>query len=399
MLKKILLASAASAVLALSAQGAATPVYAQANIKPKVKVAPKARIRVVKPRVRIRVDTKRLAKKKQNSANGQQPTPTVATHTTSRLPRTASMPKPTADLTKGLPEDKAAELAQIKELREAVEQSKSIASLDVVGVSLGLGDPLNPDENQSEENPADGEAPQTGGSGLTPPGSDQFGNPLAGAGVDHAAFGFLANSNGTAPRNSSGSRAADAAKDAVGVTPGRIASAIGGVASTDTVQYGQGGDKNYQYEMFSGNARYVNRGTELADGTYMVEHLSYSPDGETYEWHLYRNSEDTSPENEIDGGSVRYDNDVAELRNPDYVDGGGKHPFYWLDKPQETLLDRVAGFGPGGLPPAPDGTQPPGHNGGTPIVSKDDLVSNYDPDSSQKGSRPTPIPLCFHSEC
>lgn len=97
---------------------------------------------------------------------------------------------------------------------------------------------------------------------------------------------------------------------------------------------------------------------------------------------------------------------VNELRDPDSAGASWVPPWCTGDArcgrntPLTTatvagLMEKVNKT----LPPAPDGTQPPGHNGGTPVVSKDDLVSTYDPDSRNDGSGPTPIPTCMHSEC
>ena len=62
---------------AITMQGAVTPASAaQFNVKPKISVAPRPRIRVVIPKVRIRIDRQRLArnnqgnKRKNPTANG-----------------------------------------------------------------------------------------------------------------------------------------------------------------------------------------------------------------------------------------------------------------------------------------------------------------------------------------
>ncbi len=65
MLKRALIASAVLIIPAIAMSGTATPASAGPN-NVKMKVAPKPRIRVVKPKIRVHMDTKRLAKRKKD---------------------------------------------------------------------------------------------------------------------------------------------------------------------------------------------------------------------------------------------------------------------------------------------------------------------------------------------
>ena len=65
MLKRALFTGAALVIGAMYMQGAVTPALAGSNVKPKISVKPKPRIRVVRPKVRIKIDRKRLARDKQ----------------------------------------------------------------------------------------------------------------------------------------------------------------------------------------------------------------------------------------------------------------------------------------------------------------------------------------------
>lgn len=69
MLKRALFASAVLVIPAMFMQGAVTPAFAgQIQVQPKVSVKPKPpRVRVIRPKVRIRIDTNRLNRRGQES--------------------------------------------------------------------------------------------------------------------------------------------------------------------------------------------------------------------------------------------------------------------------------------------------------------------------------------------
>lgn len=409
MLKKALLSTVAMAFLAVTPQGAVTPALgAQMKIKPKVKVAPKPRIRVIKPRVRVRVNTKHLAPKKQGGEENSSAVTTRAPRATQQVPRVMALPlrKPQLGDESKVPGDKTSELSQIEGLKDAMEASEGMIEVATIGATFNLPDPLNPHEDE-QANASDTANPSVDGSAVVPPGSSQLGDPLNGAGPDSDAFGFLENSHRTAPRNTPGSKTGDAAKNALGVTPGRIAAAIGGIASGDDddaatlpVYTGKDTRTDEVHRDYWANER-ANGSTMFkfrADGSSTIVQDIYGdlggdPDTDLHDRRVI----------EIDGEGQRTETEfdtsrVDELRDPDSAPGGN-HPFHWLEGPRETILDVIAGIGPGGFQPGPGESQSVSWSLSAPVISQHTLISNYDPDSTRSGGAPTPIPTCLHSEC
>jgi hypothetical protein len=419
MLKKTLLSTTVAAVVALCAPGAVAPASAGGIKVQSIKVRPMVRphIRPITPRARIRVLTKRLAKKKQEQ--NKQKNQNAAQTTVSRKVIAAKsvplpdvpLPRPKPDLadamnTAGPSKEQASELGQIKHLKEAIEASKGVSELALVNHPLGLPDPLNPEDGHDAHDPRQ-DNPAPGGPGFVTPGGAQFGDTLTGAGVDSALFAFLDNSHGTAPRNTPGNKTVDAAEQALGVTPGKIAAAIGGVASGDDDEAAT--LPVYNSKNTRGDVVHWDYWSSPSENAAGATEFKFRADGSS------TIIQDTYRDVDGDGTAERHDRIVTEygqngersetlptvneLRNPDDA-GGGDHPFHWLKEKPKTMLDVISGIGPGAMPQDPGSSQPVQSTSATPIVSRQDLVSKYDPDSANGGGTRTPLGnICTHSEC
>lgn len=134
MLKRALFAGAALVIGATYMQGAATPALAGPNIKPKVNVAPKPRIRIVKPKVRIKIRPQRLPREMQEKKTTD-PTKLQA----------RKVAPPAGNVIAGQTPDFAgnikrfSELAQIGAFREHIEGILDM--LNIAGLDGSLGVP------------------------------------------------------------------------------------------------------------------------------------------------------------------------------------------------------------------------------------------------------------------
>ena len=389
----------------------------QKNTQPRIQLAPRKTPDLMNAKNLAKTDVKKGAKDQTGVTNQA-----VATPKTIEPAKAASLRRGNADVMKGF-KTPASELAQVKDVMGALEASKNAHKVNTNGVAFGLLPSLRNPGNSQDPADATPETPAGNGSGLVTPGSGMFGDPLKGAGVDYSVFDFLGTSHGAPLANAPNSgKTADAAKGAVGVTPGSIARGIAGINGSDTHIYGtMGSGRDYQRERFYRGTRVLYRGTRLGDGTYLQETITSYEDGDsTYHWTLWNRTRtriidghvphvepvrpyvDYADQKADKKGADTADTkkpgkDVAKLYDPDYVGGGG-HPFHWLDQPQETVADKVNRIGPGGLTPGTDNSQPDGRTGGTPIISMHDVLSTYDPDSTDRGT-PTPIDGCMHEEC
>ncbi len=446
MRKTTLLTTATAAAIALCAPGALGPAGAGNNKVPTVKVRPMVRphIRPITPRVHVRIPTSRLVNKKHRHSKRKDRDTARAAKVPSQRVVVAKpairfdvpLPSPRPDLTgvthaPALGKKQASELARIKDVKQAIEASEGVSELARADHALGLPDPLHP-EHDRDAGMSGQDNPVPIGPGLIAPGSRQFGDALAGAGVDSPLFGFLDNSHGTAPRNTPGSATGDAAKQALGVTPGSIAAAIGGVAGHGTTTYRDPGTGTITTKTVTPDSIDVTKTTVTfnetgTDSSVREDRVNYDPNtrnlverevmmqagvGAPQNVHRYNyisGREDTwvrgwhgrrvpgsyselhAPSGQIRSVDRRYD--------PDHVEGGD-HPFHWLKEKPKTILDRITGIGPGAMPQDPGSSDPVQSTSRPAVVSQQDLVSQYDPDSARGGGTPTPLGgICTHSEC
>ena len=482
MLKKVLLASVAAVVLAAAPQANVAPAHA-ANIKikanQKIQIKPRPRIRVVKPKVRIRINRNRLARKKQ-----QEPDPTEVQQVVSTTPTTprenpsavepvlqfmpaprpkpdrfrkqveaaverAPRPKPdpvrvatidpSYDEFGPVDEAQSRELAAMKDVAEAARLARDLIEAARLGERLGMGgpfvDPLSPADDDAEHG--------NGGLDQGGPLADRgrLGDPLWGAGVESGIFGFIPNSNGTAPANANHGQTAASARSALAVTPDTIARALAGVASgsTDSGQWFWG--VPHSTESWGHGRR-----TDGSGGSFQTDQFEFWRDGSrahyrvlydhnddsvtqwTWRWnednelvraecsgpHCFGNDKANAerksdgdiqmdkPETADSGGKPDKDKpgkDATKLYDPDSAEGGA-HPFHWIREPRNnTQITGVGGMTPGPMPQDPNSGQIVQQAPQRALLSQDDVLTTYDEDSRPRGGAgpqmtdPSPGPM------
>lgn len=232
-------------------------------------------------------------------------------------------------------------------------------------------------------------------------------NDIGGFGPDSFAGSPGTGSQG--PANSKGTTASDAAKGFWGVTEDTIAGAIGGVANDKT---GGGSVTTSPREttvhddgsISSGYTKYRSDGNRI----HVSEELAPLPerrvtvvanDGEVISQEHARiivvqgnpHSMVTRQTNlNRSGSGDGRAPDVNRLIDPD-SGYSGPSPFPWIDETNKADLS-TAGNGktPGGLPDAPDQSQPTGWSSGSAMYSANDVLERYDEDGRNRGET-TPI--------
>jgi hypothetical protein len=385
-------------------------------VAPKASIIQSIRPNIVRPGVQVRVNRDRLRKKapqadgQADALPGAAAAPVKAPAATALIPP-KRLPQPRPDF-----EERAGDIA------------------DLAGID-GIGE-INPDDLRVATNPH-GAVGRLGDFGLPgEPEEDQQGarpgpsGPFGRLGGNDSIWNDPRGAMGSAIPNPAGenSHGKDAPETAPGVrvTPGSIAAAIGGVASgSDNGDHvfededgsatgrpggrfqfnGSGGaDGEYQSEI------YTNEDRETGDKTTVI----IDADGRTIE-NIHPNGDRSASRTEggdiveydygtaprhVETAPVVFDNagpkdtGVNKLENPDYVGGGGYIPVNCGSVECNASRKGKAGLRlSDGMVRAltdPEHSAAGPRNGAAPIVTRNDLLSQYDPEFNGGGG-PTPI--------
>lgn len=351
MLKKTLFASAILLIPAISVPAAVTPVYAQVNVKPKVNVAPRPRIRAVKPKIRLKVDPKRIITKKRDNTPAD-PTKQQAKIAEQPGPAGAAKVDASPDLVRTF--GRFFETARIDMFRDQIkdiEEMLNIADLDGSSQTPGVSE-------WGESGGADGnnnDSINRGGGGNT-------GRPIGGARADgetHDGFGNPSDLGDSAGRGGAGAGPdySGVAADLLGRVSSRLGSgdkigtgvtaapspggAVGGIASqTATLptarDRGESGSSHSSWRPNDTGGKFrVTRTWNSQGTTVTIETITASGNHYTTRAHWKSNSNDSSAETLTvighsgkgsgDAGKTAPDagkpKDIAKLLDPD--SGGG----------------------------------------------------------------------------
>ncbi len=376
-----------SSMLTTFAAAAQKPV-----INPKMQiVAPKpvmikpVRPTIARPHIKVRVN-RDLLEKKADQDNGQ----------AGALPRSASRGHGKKDVAAMLPPQRLP-----KPRPDFEDQAGDIA--DAAGIE-GIGE-IDPDALRVATNPLD---PDGAFGGLLPGAGDDeqqadsdptgpFGRPGGGDSMWNDPRDRMGSTIPNPAGESSHSKDAPETAPGVRVTPGLIAAAMGGVAGTVTLPLHKetSGDRvsvlQFSSSTYTEKTRRDGTSTQILD--------ERQPDGA-----IDRNVQETDEDGSQTHTNIYIGPDgeaassgeipVHELRNPDYVEGGGYIPVNCgsvgcnesrKGKPGLRLSD--------GMVRAltdPEHSAAGPRTGADPIVSQHDLLSQYDPEFAG-GGEPTPI--------
>ena len=204
---------------ALAALLVATPGIVTPQAEAKMKAANiKPRIKVVRPKVRIRLNTKQLTAKTQNGPTSQN----TAARTTNKTVKPTTAFTNSALLQQRSASDRFAFENQSPNFSAAIKELEGVIGVDDLGGTdiSGLADLDVAALDPLLGIPGLGTSDETGNSPIPPGFESRLVDPSTVGGVDSGIFGFISNTHkGDTPDTGH-----------VAVTPGSIGSAVGGVA-------------------------------------------------------------------------------------------------------------------------------------------------------------------------
>ena len=261
MLKHALFAGAALFIGAMYTQGAVTPALAGPNVKPKVTVKP--RIRVVKPKIRLKIDPKRFVRDKDKK-NTTDPTNLQA--------KITGQPTVTGNADQAFQAilgDFIEAAAAAKEAAEAAEAASNIKGFNPAIEGLVKVDP--------KEGLPDGDGGNTGNNegpiGMSPDEfADRFGASKTAREAEAAGLADRFGAPG------SGSSAVGDWSKSTGIAPDYTRIPTGGLASSTTTTH-RDGDATTSKTTYNDGAVSVTK-TSVGGGAVVISSRDYNPNGD-----------------------------------------------------------------------------------------------------------------------